>query len=107
MIVVSDTSSVTNLWQIQPLDLLERLFQEVIVPPAIETELFRIPAQQQDLKQIAWLKTKVTDSEAMAKKQPLIKAVKPLMDALQQQARFFIHRRLYDEVLTLAGEQQT
>lgn len=159
MIVVSDTSSVTNLWQIQQLDLLERLFQEVIIPPAVEAELFRIPSQQQDLKQLTWLKTKTPtdlssvqrlltqldagESEAitlaselqadyllidemmgrslaqqkglkvtgvlgvllMAKQQQLITAVKPLMDALQQQARFFIHQRLYDEVLKLTGEE--
>ncbi len=161
MIVVSDTSSVTNLWQIQELDLLERLFMEVIIPPAVEAELFRIPVQKQDLKQLAWLKTKAPtnlsvvqqlltqldagEAEAitlaeelqadyllidemtgrsvaqqkglkvigvlgiliMAKQQQRIVAVKPLMDALQQRARFFIHQRLYDEVLTLAGEQQT
>ena len=73
-----------SVYQIQPLDLLERLSQEVIVPPAVENELFRIPVQKQDLKQLAWLKTKVTDSKAMAKKQPLIKPVKSLMDALPQ-----------------------
>lgn len=159
MIVVSDTSAITNLWQIQRLDLLEQLFQEVIIPPAVEAELFRIPNQKQAIGRLYWLKTQAPtnlsavqqlltqldagESEAitlaaelkadyllidemtgrsiaqqrglkvtgvlgvlmMAKQQRLIEAVKPLMDALQQQARFFIHQRLYDEVLKLAEEQ--
>lgn len=39
MIVVSDTSAVTNLIAIQRDDLLPRLFGEVLVPPAVWREL--------------------------------------------------------------------
>lgn len=35
MIVVSDTSPISNLILINQLEILERLFQEVIVPPFV------------------------------------------------------------------------
>jgi uncharacterized protein len=39
MIVVSDTSAITSLLQIQRADLLAGLYEEVVVPPAVEREL--------------------------------------------------------------------
>ncbi len=39
-----------------------------------------------------------------AKSQGLIPSVKPLMDALIQNARFFVSNHLYQRILTLAGE---
>jgi len=39
MIIVSDTSPITNLIKIDKLDLLESLFQEVIIPQAVYEEL--------------------------------------------------------------------
>ena len=41
MIVVSDTSCITNLITIGAVDLLSSLFGEVIIPPAVERELRR------------------------------------------------------------------
>jgi predicted nucleic acid-binding protein len=41
MIVVSDTSCISNLLTIGEVHLLRDLFNEVIVPPAVETELRR------------------------------------------------------------------
>jgi predicted nucleic acid-binding protein len=41
MIVVSDTSCISNLLTIGKADLLEKLFGEVIIPPAVERELRR------------------------------------------------------------------
>lgn len=39
MIVVSDTSCISNLLIIGHVDLLSQLFGEVIIPPAVDTEL--------------------------------------------------------------------
>lgn len=39
-----------------------------------------------------------------AKQSGLIPAVKPLMDNLIVKVRFFVHQKLYDDVLQLAGE---
>ena len=41
MLVVSDTSPLTALLQIGRADLLQRLFSEVFIPPAVATELLR------------------------------------------------------------------
>jgi len=41
MIVVSDTSPITTLLQIQRTDILSRLFGKVIIPHAVEVELLR------------------------------------------------------------------
>ena len=44
MIVVSDTSPITNLAAVGQLDLLQRLFGEVVVPEAVARELRAAPA---------------------------------------------------------------
>jgi uncharacterized protein len=42
MIVVSDTSPVSNLWMIGQLDLLNQLFGEIIIPEGVVRELLRL-----------------------------------------------------------------
>lgn len=39
MIVVSDTTAITSLLQVGQCELLQKLFQEVLVPPSVENEL--------------------------------------------------------------------
>lgn len=39
MIVVSDTSPISNLILIERLDILHRLFGKIIVPPAVHLEV--------------------------------------------------------------------
>ena len=39
MIVVSDTSPISNLILIQRLDILNELYEEIIVPPAVDNEI--------------------------------------------------------------------
>ena len=41
MIVVSDTSPISALLRIKQLDLLEKLYEKVIIPEAVERELLR------------------------------------------------------------------
>jgi len=41
MIVVSDTSCISNLLSVGQDSLLPRLFGEVLIPPAVERELLR------------------------------------------------------------------
>ena len=47
MIVVSDTSPILNLSVIGRLDLLRDLYQEIVIPPAVVTELRRNRVQHQ------------------------------------------------------------
>ena len=42
MIVVSDTSCISNLLSVGQASLLPRLFGEVPIPPAVERELLRL-----------------------------------------------------------------
>lgn len=41
MIVVSDTSPITSLLAVDQTELLRQLFGEVVIPPAVKTELLR------------------------------------------------------------------
>jgi predicted nucleic acid-binding protein len=54
MIVVSDTSCVSNLLTVGSVELLQSIFGEVVVPPTVEIELRRFHAQLP-----AWLRTVV------------------------------------------------
>ena len=52
MIVVSDTSPLSNMFLIQKLDLLKQLYKKVIVPDAVMTELLELEKQGIDLSPI-------------------------------------------------------
>ena len=57
MIVVSDTSPITNLLQIGELDLLRRIFGEIIVPIQVFNELCQIESQKNVLGKQEWIKS--------------------------------------------------
>ncbi len=64
MIVVSDTSPISNLLQIGDLDLLRLLFQEIIIPQDVFDELCEIKVQANILSGQTWIKTSaVADSK--------------------------------------------
>jgi predicted nucleic acid-binding protein len=59
MIIVSDTSPVSNLILIQRLDILQKLFSEIIVPPAVDVEIRALKHFSKDLseyKNAEWIK---------------------------------------------------
>jgi len=109
MIVVSDTSVIINLAIIKQLDLLPLLFGSIVIPKAVyelnadrilmDEALGRELAVRLHLKPIGILGILLE-----AKKGGHITAIKPCMDNLIQQARFFIGQTLYDRVLVLAQE---
>lgn len=47
MIVVSDTTAITNLFQIGRLGILRDVFERVAIPQAVFEELCELPAQKQ------------------------------------------------------------
>lgn len=49
MIIVSDTSPVSNLILIQRLDILQKLFSKIIVPPAVNAEILALKQFGKDL----------------------------------------------------------
>jgi len=49
MIIVSDTSPVSNLILIERLDILQQLFNEIIIPPAVDAEIRALAQFGKDL----------------------------------------------------------
>lgn len=57
MIIISDTSAITNLYQIGYLDLLKELYGEITVTPGVRRELYRIESQKDVIQNTDWIKT--------------------------------------------------
>lgn len=55
MIVVSDTSPVTNLFKINQLEILQKVFGIVILPTAVYDELCHLPEQKVWIDQQTWM----------------------------------------------------
>ena len=55
MIIVSDTSPITNLYQIGKLHLLESLFKQVIIPSKVFEELSELPIQKAFIEKQTWI----------------------------------------------------
>jgi predicted nucleic acid-binding protein len=56
MLVVSDTSPITNLIQIDLLHLLQEVYGEIIIPQTVYDELCEIDFQKQLLAQQTWIR---------------------------------------------------
>ncbi|MDZ4403101.1 DUF3368 domain-containing protein [Prosthecobacter sp.] len=153
MIVVSDTTAISNLLTIGRTDLLITLFERVIIPPAVWTELLAFHPEVPDWLEVVtvsqgqrvrdyqrlvhageaeaialalevhpdWLLIDDSDGRRLAKQegtpviglmgvlllakeQGLLPSVKPLIDALESLAGFYLSGAVRDEVLRLAGE---
>ena len=68
MIVVSDTSVITNLIQLGQLPLLKELFGHIIIPQKVFNELARIPRQIEIINEKAWMEVRQITDEAHFKK---------------------------------------
>ncbi|MEM6630447.1 MAG: DUF3368 domain-containing protein [Bacteroidota bacterium] len=67
-LIISDTSPITNLIKIGQLDLLGRLFGEIIVPKEVYKELADYEKQKAEIDKRSWIKIiAVRDQEAVAK----------------------------------------
>jgi len=56
MIVISDTTAITNLYQIGRLQLLIDVFGEIIIPHAVELELAEVPNQVKSIADLNFIK---------------------------------------------------
>lgn len=63
--VVSDTSSISNLYQIGEVDLLRKLFGEIVITPAVQRELYALDAQQEDIDTLKWIKVMTPSNQQM------------------------------------------
>lgn len=115
MVIVSNSSPLIALADIDQLNLLPDIFDSILIPPAVAAEIApSIPdlpgwLHVQSLKQALprpVLNLSVTGTVGVllvAKRHGLIPRVRPCLDALVT-ASFFVSTQLYDEVLRLAGE---
>ncbi|MFK7970916.1 MAG: DUF3368 domain-containing protein [Bacteroidia bacterium] len=55
MIVVSDTSSITNLIQVGQIGLLKTLFKEILISPTVKRELSVIQSQKDFIENCPWI----------------------------------------------------
>lgn len=66
MLIISDTSPITNLIQIGELDLLKKLFTEILIPQKVYEELANYEGQKEELAKRKWIISKeVKDKEAI------------------------------------------
>jgi|CXWL01.1.fsa_nt_gi predicted nucleic acid-binding protein len=159
MIVISDTSPITNLIKINRIDLLQALYEMVIIPPEVRDEIEFLPDNRLAFSQLDWIVVKElsdrelfaelvetldrgeaaaivlalennadallideTDGREEARRRGLevigligvllkakdrgyIPSVKPELDRLISDARFWIDSKLYQRALMAAGEE--
>lgn len=55
MIVVSDTSPITNLIKVNKLFVLQKLFHEIIIPPSVYKKLCEIETQKALIQSLQWV----------------------------------------------------
>lgn len=94
MIVVSDTTPIISLIKINRLDLLEKLFQEVLVPDAVYRELTTnqsFSAEAEEVKKAKFLKVSPVQNKQSIQ---ILQAVSGLDDG-------------ESEAIVLAGEKQS
>jgi len=58
MIVISDTSVITNLIQLDQLSLLQQLFGDIILPQKVFDELSKVPDQIDIIEKTNWIEIK-------------------------------------------------
>lgn len=93
MLVISDTSTVTNLIQIGKLDLLEKLFGEVLIPQKVYEELSDYENQKVQLDSCDWILVKtVSDRRAVAELREILDAgeAEAIILAQESKADFLI-----------------
>ncbi|MEM6347333.1 MAG: DUF3368 domain-containing protein [Bacteroidota bacterium] len=68
MIIISDTSVITNLVQLQQLFILESLFGQVVIPLKVYAELEKIPSQKTIIDQTTWIEIRSVSNKRLFKK---------------------------------------
>lgn len=93
MIVVSDTSPITNLAAIGKLELLEKLYTHVLIPTAVYNEMVGVESLVPGAVEVQTLP-----------RNGLLLILKPLLDQLIDEADFRVSHELYTTILQAAGE---
>lgn len=65
MVVISDTSVITNLIQLNKLSLLENLFGRVIIPEKVYHELGKLPNQKKIIDESDWIEIRAISDQKL------------------------------------------
>ncbi len=65
MTVVSDTSAISNLLAIRRIDLLETIFGDVMITPAVQRELYHVDSNRKLLENYGWIKVISPNNQAL------------------------------------------
>ena len=65
--IISDTSSISNLFQIERIDLLKRLYNKITITPAVQRELYALEAQK-EIDLLKWIKVVAPKDQARVMK---------------------------------------
>jgi len=68
MVVISDTSAITNLIKIEQVEILKILFEEVIIPEAVLYELSKVDKNRETISSAGWIITKKVVDRALVEK---------------------------------------
>ena len=63
MIVVSDTSSISNLLQIGLADVLPTLYGKIVIPPPSRENLYTLPDQEKEIEQFSWIEVQAPEDQ--------------------------------------------
>ena len=96
MIVVSDTSPISNLIQIGKLDLLRQLFEKIVIPPTVDKEVRELEAFSIEITEYStanWIE--VVTPKAVEKVQKLMASLdkgesEAIVVALEQNADYLL-----------------
>jgi len=65
MIVVSDTTAITNLYQVGLLELVRRIYREFHIPESVYNELGKLPAQTRFVDSNTWIKVRKVNNREL------------------------------------------
>lgn len=68
MLIISDTSPITNLIRINELDLLKLLYTEVVIPEKVQDELLNYENQKDEIDKRDWIIVKKVSNSDEVKK---------------------------------------
>jgi hypothetical protein len=93
MIVISDTSSISNLIQIDLISVVYQLFGEVYITSSVREELYVLPNQKIQIESLTWIKTRNPQNQVLV--QELLEKLdigeaESIVLALEQNANFLI-----------------
>lgn len=67
MVVISDTTAITNLYQVKLLLIMKELYGQVIVPQGVYEELSKLSSQKRVIDQSEWISIQKVENESFLK----------------------------------------